>query len=1303
MQPQVALWQNACLSFLNPVLSLEETQRIYNKAMLHVEMLIEELKSGKNHKIPFSPHSFLVAYLLFRSHQRGPHILVSTQKDLLEKIKNILLFLEPEQKIFSLIDIPFPWQESVSFSHLSECRNLQLAALAQTASPRDIFMVHPQVLRQRRAAPDLFKKKCFPLKKGQILPYAFISTLKSLGYQNRDYVEQIGEFSIRGTVLDIFCPFSENPLRIEWLEEEIVQIKTFDIDTQKSLREIKTALLSPIREESLYDKKDTYQKIKQIIRSRTKEKQSFLSFKEWTLFLESQNFTPTELTLHEPSKKTIWRKDNHFRENFIPLLNDLRPWRASFIHQSPYSILDYFSSPLIWNLDDSYLQEKTLELWEEDIKKTSEQNPLSPTFYDRCLLEKKNTKKKEITFDPFLISNQQEKHPLHSLSSLKRKEETIEPPTSPSFLKNFFNHSDWPTKIKEQRNKGFFIFICVRKEKVKRELKKGLESVGIRVKEEKPWFDMKDHQQKDSLIVHLIQSFQCAPLIWPQENLFFLNTQKFKLSSREIKSPALQQRSIEKTAFQSSFTIGEKATKGRKPALASSKNHQMSVSLEQKKTFSREYKQALHFSQIKPGDLVVHRQHGLALFKKLDLLDFGTGQNEFLILEYKGGDRLYVPVYTLHQVQKYSSPLSLTNHHHLLDKLGDTKWLNTKEKVKKQIQDMAMEIINLYSLRSSLKRKKFFSTSENFEKFEMEFPFMETLDQKKAIEDIITDLSQKEKPADRLICGDTGFGKTEVAMRATFKVIEEGYQVCLMAPTTILSFQHFERFKERFKNWPVLIRLLNRFTPSPERKKNLKEAKEGKVDILIGTHRILSRDIQFKKLGLLIIDEEHLFGVKSKEKIKNWYSHVDTLSLSATPIPRSLSMSLSGIRDMSVILTPPLNRKAVHTFISPFKDSLIKTAILKELERKGQVIFIHNRIADIHIIEEKIKKLLPSIRIRTAHGKKKDLQQKTVLDFFYQKFDLLLCTTIVESGMDFPNANTLFINQAEKFGLSQLHQLRGRIGRSERSSYCYLLIDTRKKILDSAMERLKIIQENNQPGAGITVAQYDLEMRGAGELMGAEQSGFLQNIGYEMYFEFLQEMISSLKTGKKPISIPEPDLKFKQAAFLPKSYIPHEKTRLIFYKKLAAATEDEEIEQIKTELEDFAGTLPEESKNLILLSHCRLLARKAHVRELSYNSPFLYISLADSTPLPPSQILKWIETGLGEWQNKNTLKFHLYQKGVEMENFELRSTSKRSLEKAHQERELSQSFYPSPQDNNLLHVWKFLKNLFYEMDPERSK
>ena len=649
----------------------------------------------------------------------------------------------------------------------------------------------------------------------------------------------------------------------------------------------------------------------------------------------------------------------------------------------------------------------------------------------------------------------------------------------------------------------------------------------------------------------------------------------------------------------------------------------------------------MNFAELSPQDLIVHKQHGIGKFQELKLINFGTGENEFLIIEYKDNDKLYVPVYGIHQVQKYIG----SYQKEFLDKLGDKKWLNTKQRVKNNLRDMTLQLMHLYNIRSYIKRNPFSMPGKDFEKFESEFSFIETRDQQGAIKDILADLTEEDQPADRLICGDVGFGKTEVAMRAAFKVIEDGFQVCIMAPTTILSFQHFQSFQARFQNWPFHIQLLNRFTSLSDRSQIIKSARSGTLDVLIGTHRILTRDIQFKNLGLLIIDEEHLFGVKSKEQFKHWKSSVDTLALSATPIPRSLSISLTGLRKISVINTPPLNRKSIKTYINLFNPELIKEAILKELERKGQIIFIHNRISDIHKIEDLLKQWVPSARIRVAHGQMKELQKKIVLDFFHYKFDILLCTTIVESGMDFSLAGTLLINNADEFGLSQLHQLRGRIGRSEKQAYCYLLLKSGKKIADTALKRLQIIQENNQPGAGLLIAQHDLQMRGAGDLMGAEQSGFLQDLGFEMYFELLQENLQTLKEPSKPLT-PEPDLSFKIPAFLPKKYIPHEKARLMFYKKLSFTNSNEEIESLKEEIRDFGGPLPEEAKNLIMLNHCRYLAKQLHIRELSYRRPHLYLNFASTTPLSVQKALQFIEQGLCEWKGKDTLKFFIKEENL---------------------------------------------------------
>ena len=1068
---------------------------------------------GEAIKFPFTPHPLLIAFLLHQGGQAGPHLLISFQKDLLLKIQKAIGFFEPEQTVFFFKTKSQEPEGVLKLSCQESALRLKILARAQKASPVDIFMAEPQSLMERLPSPRTLQKQYIPLQRGQNLSPNFPLLLKKVGYESRDRVEQMGEFSMRGAVCDIFCPLN-GPIRLDLMGHEVEQIRLFDVQTQARLQEIKSLDIVPAKEAILKE-------------------------------------TPS----------------------------------------SSFGFLHYIPSPLVWLLEEPATMQNHLHEWKQNqkdfLKKQKEGGLNSRAFEDLYLPDWRVKKTKKIIFEPaspFL--NQTGSGQVLPFE----KEATFR--DSFSYTETFFKNPDWPQKIKEQRKKGMLVFIFAGRERTQKALKEALEKEGMRVKDEQAFFDMQMEQEKSFVTLHLIQSFNSESLVWMEKNLIFLKADSF---------------------------IG-------------SRQKHISWPETQGVNFS--------FADIQKGDLMVHRQYGIGCFKGLEIFNFGTKENEFLVLEYKGEEKLYVPVYALHQVQKYMHA-SINEGQKWLDKLGGSKWRTTKERVQKRIKNMSLELMNLYHLRANMERKRFSSPGLDFEKFEEAFPFAETPDQKKAIQDVIQDLTKKDIPADRLICGDTGFGKTEVAMRAVFKVIEDGFQACLMAPTTLLSFQHFETFKNRFQNWPISIRLLNRFTPAQRRKKLIKELKEGHVDILIGTHRILSRDIHFKKPGLLIIDEEHLFGVQSKEKIKNWYSHIDTLSLSATPIPRSFSMSLSGLRDMSLILTPPLNRKAVKTFISPFNETLIKKAILKELERKGQIIFIHNRISSIYEAERKLKALLPSVRIRVAHGKMKNMQEEIVLDFFQRKFDLLLCTTIVESGMDFQRAGTLFIDRAEQFGLSELHQLRGRVGRSERESYCYMLVEERKKLSHVALERLRIIQENNQPGSGWVIAQYDLELRGAGELMGREQSGFLQEVGYELYFEFLRESLSSLKNETPEAGAPEPDLKFKCPAFIPASYIPHEKTRLIFYKKLALASSEKEIEGIKRELEDFAGPLPESAENLIWLSHLRRLAKKWHIRELSHRPPFLYISFAESTPIEMTEIVKWIEQGVGTWQDKETLKFHL--------------------------------------------------------------
>ena len=641
----------------------------------------------------------------------------------------------------------------------------------------------------------------------------------------------------------------------------------------------------------------------------------------------------------------------------------------------------------------------------------------------------------------------------------------------------------------------------------------------------------------------------------------------------------------------------------------------------------------LSFAELKVGDLAAHRQHGLGLYQGLKLLQFNGAVQEFCTLKYKDGDLLYVPVYAVGELQKYIGGLNVD----FLDKLGGLRWEKAKNRAKKYLQNQTIEWIELYNKRQKTLRKPFSLPGPDFKQFAGEFLFSETEDQKKAIQEILHDLIQKKHPMDRLICGEAGYGKTEIALRAVFKVLEDGFQACVLAPTTLLSFQHFERFKERFSPHPFRLAVLNRFTSTREKKKILEEIKNGSLDILIGTHKILSPQVFFKNLGLMVIDEEHLFGVRAKEKLKKWHSKLDTLSLSATPIPRSLNLSLSGVKDISFVNTPPSGRQPIKTFIDSFKKELVRSAILKELKREGQVIFMHNRIFDLEQIKDELKLAVPTARYGLAHGKMKDLQKEVVLDFFHRKFDVLVCTTIVESGMDFPLAGTLFINNADELGLSQLYQIRGRIGRSSREGYCWLLTKPGRKINAQALERLKIIQENNQAGAGLAVAKYDLEMRGAGNLMGAEQSGFLHSLGFEMYFELLKSSIEKTEN----LTPPAPEIHFNIPAYLPEQYIPQEKLRLIFYKKFSTAGKESDFAGLTEELENFYGPLPETARNFVQISCIKFWAKKWHIRELSYKNSWLSVSFSDSTPLKPDFLLKSLKEGICEYQRKNTFRFFI--------------------------------------------------------------
>ncbi|MFZ0928231.1 MAG: transcription-repair coupling factor [Syntrophobacteraceae bacterium] len=618
------------------------------------------------------------------------------------------------------------------------------------------------------------------------------------------------------------------------------------------------------------------------------------------------------------------------------------------------------------------------------------------------------------------------------------------------------------------------------------------------------------------------------------------------------------------------------------------------------------------FQDLHQGDFVVHVDHGIGVYKELAHLNAGGAENDFLLIAYQDGDKLYVPVDKLEKVQKY---MGLEGQDPEVDKLGGKSWERAKKKARESAEKMAEELLDLYAIRQVGEGHSFTAPDHYFQEFETTFAFEETPDQVKAIEDVLDDMVSK-RPMDRLICGDVGYGKTEVALRAAFKAVMDGKQVAMLVPTTVLAEQHHESFHERFEGFPVNVASLSRFKSATQQKAVLNELKKGSIDIVIGTHRLLQQDVVFKDLGLLIIDEEHRFGVRHKERLKKLRTSVDVLTLTATPIPRTLHMALAGIRDLSTIETPPQDRRAIETYVTNYDEFAIREAIHREINRKGQVFFVHNHVQTIAQMAARLAVLVPEARISVAHGqmRERDLE-RVMLDFIHNKIDVLVCTTIIESGLDIPAANTIIINRADKFGLAQIYQLRGRVGRSSEQAYAYLIIPGETLISRDAQKRLRALLDFSELGAGFKIALNDLQIRGGGAILGSSQSGHIAAIGYELYLELLEKAVKSMKGGEPQAEAMEMDIKLPVSAFLPEDYICDTDQRLIAYKRLATLADEQSIEDLAGEWRDRYGPLPETVKSLILMAMMRLLLKRLKVVRLDGDDENFILSFAQGVDI----------------------------------------------------------------------------------------
>lgn len=1084
-----------------------------------------------------------------------PHLVVVPRMSDALRLQQCLAFFNPshQSEILPHFDVSpyvglYPRDRSIA-------ERLRFLWMAQSAKPNQIFIAPIGSLLQKTLPFRALSENSHTFGVGAELPDGLSEFLSQIGYQSAPLVEDVGQFAIRGGIVDIFSPAHALPVRIELFGDQVESLRFFSPTDQRSQDPVTEFHLIPCRE-YLWKEADV---------------ESLVSSFRKTVEGRSVDQSEYEEALRHLSRKTSF-----------PGIDFLLP----FFFKQVESPLNHFCSDLnVWFIDPMEISRHADQIFAEmksDFDLSSKQvvrPPISSLYGSLDDLafsgESSQIELTTLDLDEAGTSGDQfykidyRSAPVHELANQLH----AQLPGSEAWL------SALKSKIGAWRQGGYRIFVGVKNKSQIERLRIFFEKIDLKIVVPEPadlfWHSWLEDQDRDLHLIHVLPTLLPESLRLEDEQLVFLRDEDL---------------------------LGKKIRSG--------------TTTTSKEDFQTKAKR-LSFGDLKPGDCVVHVLHGIGVYDGLKIMSINGVESEFIQISYKDKDKLYLPVYRVGQIQKYSG-LAQTAP---LDKLGGTSWEKTKTKVRGHLRDIASELLELYAKRAEMHRPALRLDENAFASFEMGFPYDETDDQLRSIRDIVHDFTHT-KPMDRLICGDVGFGKTEIAMRATFLAAHNKKQVAVLAPTTVLSFQHYETFKKRFAGWNFEIRELNRFVSNADAKKTIAELKEGKVDILIGTHRLLSKDVVFKDLGLLIVDEEQKFGVAHKEKIRKLRTGVDTLAMSATPIPRTLNMSLVGIRDLSLINTAPVDRLPTRTFISKWDDESIRKAISSEISRGGQVYFIHNRVQSIYSIADRVRSLVPEARIKIGHGQmNEDELEKTMVQFFHREIDVLICTTIVESGMDVPTANTMFIDDAHMMGLSQLYQLRGRVGRSKQRAYCYLILPKDKKIDKDAQERLRVIQENTALGSGIRVAQYDLELRGAGDLLGEEQSGHINAVGYELYMDLLEEAIHQLKGEPSDDATVDPEINLRIPALIPDKYIADIRLRLTYYKALSEIRSHEDLEKIEEELRDQFGEIPEPTLNLMGLMLIRAQCKDLGVRDLSAGLKNISLIFTEKTKLKPETVI----------------------------------------------------------------------------------
>ena len=981
------------------------------------------------------------------------------------------------------------------------------------------------------------------------------------GYKRVSLVQERGEFSIRGNLFDLFPPADKKPLRLELSGDEVESIRVFDCISQRSVGSIASFIVPPASE---------------------------VIINQNTLALAIRNIKRRADELSLPREMRSSLIDNlkngmsgAINPIFLPLFYEAYDDNGVFSQNSLSEFFNYLPQNTLVILDDLLAINQSVQNVENNIDKILFKSKNSGKFY----LEKQNaylapgetltalSRFRQIYLEGLAFDND------------KVTEKVVFEAQGELLPSNFFAGEigeikedvllrQTIQKIKAWLTEGMLIFfVCPTPEDLHR-MRNILLSYDLPVQ----------IMPQYGSIIDIINQGESHPhlLLWEGK------------VSTSFTFPAM------KLAVLSEEEIfGKKAPRRRaRPA--------------------REAYFLKSFGDLKEGDFVVHTDFGIGVYRGLKKISVGKIENDFLVIGYLDGDKLYIPVNSLQKIQKYIGPDGYVPK---IDRMGGTSWEALKERVKKSVREVAEELVSIYAAREVMERKAFSPPDQIYEEFCSTFEYEETPDQAKAIEDIHLDMDDV-KPMDRLICGDAGFGKTEVAVRSAFRAVMDGKQVALLVPTTILAEQHYQTFLARLKDFPIRVEVLNRFKTVAQQKKIIQDLKSQKVDIVVGTHRLLQKDIEFKELGLAIIDEEQRFGVTHKEKLKKMRTLVDVLTLSATPIPRTLHLSLVGIRDLSVINTPPEERVPIKTYVLEFDEEAIKTAVEKELARQGQVFFVHDRIHSIYSIAHLLQRLVPPAKIGIVHGRMKPAEiEKAMAKFVRHESDVLVSTTIVGSGLDIPAANTIIINRADRLGLAQLYQLRGRVGRAKQEAFAYLLLPRGAMLSREAMKRLQVIKEFSEPGSGFRIARNDLEIRGGGNLLGVSQSGHIRSVGYELYTELMEKTIREIKGEKNVEEELLPEIQLGVSAFIPEEYVQDVYQRLVLYKRISLAENHEDIHQIKSELEDCYGALPLPADNLLQVVNIRNCLKLLQGEKMGYDGRYLYIFFRKTSSVEPEKII----------------------------------------------------------------------------------